>query len=52
MILQSSTRASESGLGEDGTKDEDDEDDGEDEEKLASSDIDPERLKAFNVSGK
>ena len=36
-------------MGDDVTKEDDEDDDADDEEKLASSEWDPERLKAFNV---
>ena len=49
LFIQSSvTKLSESNP--DDTKDDDDNDDDDDDEKLASQDVDPERLKAFNVS--
>ena len=48
-MMQSSTRMSE--IAPDDTKDDDDDnDDDDDDVKLPSADMDPDRLKAFNVS--
>lgn len=51
LFTQSSTKLSESGINEESAcKDEDDDDDNEDDDKMPTGqDIDPERLKAFNV---
>lgn len=46
---KSSTKASE-GAADDNRDDDDDNDDDDDDAKLPSHDVDPERLKAFNVS--
>ncbi|XP_064624479.1 nucleolar protein 4-like isoform X2 [Lineus longissimus] len=49
LSVESSTRASESGLLDDGCKDDDDDNDDDDDDKMPSKDYDPERLKAFNM---
>ena len=51
ILQSSSTRATESAIGDDNSKDDEEENEDEDDEKLVKShNYDPERLKAFNVS--
>ena len=52
VCFQSSSKASETGTNEDSNfKDDDDDDDNEEDEKVPpGSNIDPEKLKSFNVS--
>ena len=50
-MQSSSTRATESAIGDDNSKDDEEENEDEDDEKLVKAhNYDPERLKAFNVS--
>ena len=51
VLQSSSTRATESAIGDDNSKDDEEENEDEDDEKLVKThNYDPERLKAFNVS--